>query len=216
MSFTIHPESPNAQAIPLIERVFRRVEPRLRELLPELSENLQLYVYDENIIPETGTGGYAFSPTILSLAINNDFADKKRQEAALIGTIFHESYHLVQGHTGNNTQATYKSALDSAIYEGSATIFERKYAGTQPLFGNYSMHTKDELQRWRDTLASISSNDWLKNDAELWRRWSFYDTDDNQRWKAYKVGTWLTEEYLRKTGKDICELRNTPASDVYE
>lgn len=214
MTFTIHPNSPNKQAIPLIKEAFQEVELRLRELLPELTDNLQVYVYNEDIIPETGTGGYAYSPTILSLAIDNDFKDKNLQRASLIGTIFHESYHLVQGHTGNDTRATYTSALDSAVYEGCATIFEREYTSETPLWGDYSMHTKNELQSWRDALSQISISDWLKDDGTSWQQWSFYDSSDNQRWKSYKVGTWIVEAYLQKTGKDIRDLRRMSAIEI--
>lgn len=214
MTFSIHPESPNKQAIPLIEEVFREVEPRLRELLPELTNDLQLYVYDENIIPETGTGGLAYSPTILSLAIDNDFTDKKRQRESLVGLIFHESYHLVQGHTVNDGHATYTSALDSAVYEGCATVFEREYTDETPLYGDHSMHAESELESWRDSLSKISIDDWLKDNSKLWQQWSFYDAKDSQRWKSYKVGTWIVETYLDKTGKDIRDLRLMSANEI--
>ena len=214
MSFTIHPDSPNKQAILLVEETFRGQEARVRELLPELSDELQLYVYAKDLIPETGTGGYAYSPTVLSLAIDNDFKNKQKQLSALIGTIYHESYHLVQGHTGNDTHATYTSALDSAIYEGGATVFERTYAGVIPLWGDYSMHTEQELRQWGEALSRISINKWSENQDGVWQRWSFYDTEDSQRWKAYKVGTWVVERCLRETGKDIRDLRLMPASDI--
>ncbi len=214
MSFTIHPDSPNKQAIPLVEETFRRQEARVRELLPELSDELQLYVYAEDLIPETGTGGYAYSPTALSLAIDNDFKDKEKQLSALIGTIYHESYHLVQGHTGNETKAPATSALDSSIYEGCATVFERTYAGVGPLWGDYSMHTEEELRQWSEALSRIPIDKWSENQDGVWERWSFYDTEDSQRWKAYKVGTWVVELYLRETGKDIRDLRLMPASDI--
>lgn len=214
MSFAIHPDSPNKQAIPLVEQTFRGEEARVRELLPELSDELQVYVYAEDLIPETGTGGYAFSPTVLSLAIDNDFKDKDKQLSALIGTIYHESYHLVQGHTGNETKAPVTSALDNAIYEGCATVFEHAYADVEPLWGDYSMHTEEELRQWSEALSRIPIDKWSENQDGVWERWSFYDTEDSQRWKAYKVGTWVVELYLRETGKDIRDLRLMAASDI--
>jgi uncharacterized protein YjaZ len=215
MAFAIHPESPNKHAVSFVEGVFREYEPRVRELLPELSDNLQVYVYDEDIIPETGTGGYAYSPSILSLSLDNNFVAKKRQRNALVGTIFHESFHLVQGHTAHDSHASYTSALDSAIYEGCATVFEREYTDEQPLWGDYSMHSSSDLRNWRDALSHISPEEWLRNDGELWKRWSFYDADDGQRWKAYKVGVWTVDSCLRQTGKDIRDMRLMAASDFY-
>ena len=214
MSFTVHPNSPNKQAIPLVEEAFRGQEARLRELLPELSDELQVYVYAEDLIQETGTGGYAYSPTVLSLAIDNDFKDKEKQLSALVGTIYHESYHLTQGHTGNETKAPATSALDSAIYEGCATVFERTYAGVEPLWGDYSMHSEEELRQWCEALSRITPDEWLGDEGEVWQRWSFYDAEDGQRWKAYKVGTWVVERCLRETGKDIRDLRLMAASDI--
>lgn len=179
-----------------------------------MSNDLELYVYDENIIPETGVGGYAYSTTILSLAIDTDFADKEQQRRALVGTIFHESYHLVQGHTGNDSHARYSSALDSAIYEGCATVFEREYTDASPLWGEHVEQVDGELQAWAGDLAQISPEEWMRDDGALWQRWSFYDENDGQRWKSYKVGVWLVERCLRQTGKDIRDLRMMSAQEV--
>lgn len=211
----IHPDSPNKEAIPLVEVTISEHEVRTRQLLPELPEDLQIYVYDENIIPEKGVGGYAFNLNILSLAVDNDFADKDLQRRALADTMLHEGYHIVQGHTGEKPHAPRGNALHSSIYEGAATKFEIAYGidGDAP-WGDYSAHNEEELSDWRDKLEAISHEEWLADDGKLWQRWSFYDHEDNQRWKSYKVGAWIVDDYLVKTGKDIRDLRLMSAEEI--
>lgn len=213
-SFTIHPESPNKRGIPLVEEIFGVVEPRIRELLPELPNDLKLYVHSETNIPETGSGGFAYDPTTISLSVDNDFEDKDLQKKSLREAIFHESFHVVQGHTGFDASAEYDCALDSAIYEGCATIFEREYAGAKPLWGDYSMHNEKELNSWRDALSKIHIADWRENKDEVRQDWSFYDPNDKRRWKVYKVGAWLVDEYLKKNDADILDLRYLSAKEI--
>lgn len=211
----IHPESPNKEAIPLVKATIAEHEVRTRELLPELPDDLQIYVYGENIIPEKGVGGYAFSPNIISLAVDNDFADKELQRRALADMMLHEGFHIVQGHTGEEPHAPRDNALHSSIYEGAATKFEIAYGidGDAP-WGDYSAHSEDELGDWCDKLEAISSEEWLADDGKLWQKWSFYDHEDSQRWKSYKVGAWIVDDYLAKTGKDIRELRLMSAEEI--
>ena len=211
---TVLPDSPNIEAVkevlPIVERSYTEV----RQLLPELPINIDIWLINENPVPETGVSGFAYSPSIVTIDFDSSFTDKRLQQSALRATIFHEAYHLVQGHTSEESSAMYASALDSALYEGAATIFERKYADTTEPYGDYSTTDEALLHTWQEQLSKITPEAFLANDGTLWRQWAFYDSYDDQRWKLYKTGTWLVDQFLAKTGKDILDIVNTPAKDL--
>lgn len=214
MKLHILEDSPNSEArndvLPLLEEYFVEV----RGILTELPEKLNIYLLNDMLIPETGEGGFAYSSDIVTVSFDLNFKDKALQKAALRGTVFHESYHLVQGHTSQSPTAEYRSALDSAIYEGCATVFEREYAKSYSPWGDYSQHTKDELERWVKELRRINIDDFAQDKDGIWRRWAFYDEQSGQRWRLYKVGTWLVELALARSRKDILELKNMSAGDI--
>lgn len=214
MPFTIHPNSPNQEAIPLVSSTFTEIEPQLRSLLPELPQDLEIYVYDDAIIPEHGVGGFAYSPKVLSISVDNDFPDKAFQKKNIASTTFHEAYHLVQGHTGNDGFAEYTNALDSAVYEGCAVIFEREYRDASVPFGDYSHTDEALLEEWSNALAEITQDEWMAENSKLWEQWSFYDAEDQQRWKAYKIGTWIVDKYIQSTGSDIRDMRTLSAQQI--
>lgn len=211
---TILPDSPNIAAanevLPTVEKSYVEV----RQLLPELPENLDIWLINENPVAATGVSGFAYSPSIITIDYDPAFADKQLQQQALRATLFHESYHLIQGHTDQENSARYQSALDAAIYEGAATIFERVHSGYTEPFGKYSTVDKALLAKWRDELAAISHSEYTTGDSGLWQQWAFYDRTDNQQWKLYKTGTWTVDSYLTQTGKDILDIVHTPAKDI--
>ncbi len=211
---TVLPDSPNISAagevLPIAEKSYTQV----RQLLPELPENLDIWLINDNPVEATGVSGFAYSPSIITIDYDPDFADKQLQQQALRATLFHESYHLAQGHTDQENSGQYHSALDAAIYEGAATIFERVHANYAELYGEYSATDKVLLTKWRDELAAIPHSDYTAGDSGLWQQWAFYDHTDNQQWKLYKTGTWIVDSYLTQTGKDILDIVHTPAKDI--
>jgi uncharacterized protein YjaZ len=199
-----------AQSIELIQAAYSEV----RELLPELPESLQIYFDNWYLIPETGDGGFAYAPGILTMSFDPDFADKKAQAAHVRSTVFHESYHLVQGHTYEDVKLPYRHALDSAIYEGCASVFEREHTHPDTLPGDYSMCAEQQLQEWADALAAISNEDYRNGDTGLWMKWALYDKEANERWRVYKVGTWIVDRALANTGLDILDFRTKSAKEI--
>lgn len=208
------PDSPNIAATDEVLSIVEKSYAEVRQLLPELPENLDIWLINENSVETTGVSGFAYSPSIMTIDYNPQFTDKQLQQQALRATIFHESYHLAQGHTNEENSANYQSALDVAIYEGAATIFERKYADFAEPYDDYSTVGEALLTKWRDELAAISHSDYIAEDGTLWRQWAFYDTADNQRWKLYKTGTWVVDQYLARSEKDILDIIHTPALNI--
>lgn len=207
------PKSPNFAATDEVLPVLERSYAEVRELLPELPEKLKIWLINENPVPETGVSGFAFSPKIMTIDFDQKFDDKQLQHRALRATVFHESVHLIQGHTSERTKASYSSALDSALYEGVASVFERNYANHMEPYSDYSDTDPELLAKWRDELTGISHKDFLADNGKIWRDWAFYDHADNEQWKLYKTGTWLIDSYLGSHGNDILEAVRMQASE---
>ena len=198
------------RAIELIDAAYSEV----RELIPELSEDLKIYFDNWYAIKETGEGGFAYAPDILTMAFISDFANTALQAAHMRSTVFHESFHMAHGHTYEQSTLPYRHALDSAVYEGCASVFERDRTQPAILPGNYSACSESQLQQWADALAEISNEDYRDGDTGLWVKWALYDKDTSERWKVYKVGTWIVDRVVQKSGKDVLELRKLTAEEI--
>lgn len=212
---TYFDDAPNIKAKAAVEQVIDAAYIEVRKLLPELSADLQIWLDNRHLIPETGEGGYSYAPDIINIAFDLDFKDRHAQLKNLRATIFHESFHVVQGHTYEQPRALYETALDSAIYEGCATIFEREYAHSDPLWGKYRQHDDNELQRWQEGLRTVSADEYYK-DMDMYEKWAFYDKDTGERCRVYKTGTWLVDKVLEKTKLNILDLRTKSAADIID
>lgn len=193
---------------PFVSKIDEYYE-EVRRLLPNLPNTLQVYFADENVIPETGVGGFAYSRRIVTLSIDPDFKDKEKQAADIRPTIFHEVFHQYQGFTGEDE---YRNAIDSAVYEGMATVFEREYEGTHQPYGDYSEYTTDELTERLRMLRELGAE--YTTDEAVWRKWAFYNDDLKERWILYRTGTWIIDEVIRKTGRDVLDLKDLRPAEV--
>jgi uncharacterized protein YjaZ len=176
-----------------------------RGLLPALPRDISIYFMSDGIIHGMKTGGYAYSPDIINIAIDHTATDLDDLRAELKATVFHESYHLAHNYTGSTGPF---GLLESAIHEGSATIFEQNYADStaKDLYGNYQQHSMRELNRWLDRIKLIKNT--KKMSTKEYGSIAFYDDADNIQWKLYKTGTWLVQKYLDKDSKDIKDFSN--------
>lgn len=211
---SVYEDSPNIVAKDSILPLAATYYDEVRGLMPELPSDLTLWLDNWCLIDETGTGGFAYAANELTLAFDMNFPDKALQRKDLRATIFHESFHLVQGHTQESPRATYTTALDNAIYEGCAVVFEREYAGATPLWGLYDQHGSSTLMRWRAELQQIPIETYLDAKTNIWEKWAFYDEVSNERWRLYKAGTWIVDQALRESGKNILELRTLSSTDI--
>ena len=211
---TFYENAPNfelkAEVQPHIELYLAEV----RKLLPELPDDIHIWLDNQNLIAETGEGGFAYAPDVINISFEPRFKDKKAQLESLRGTIFHEAFHLVQGHTFEKPKAQYETLLDSAIYEGCATVFEREYAGTKPLWGEYQQHESSVLAGWRKQMRSITLNEYMDEKSGIYPKWAYFDEESGERWRLYKAGTWIVDEALKSSRLDILELRTEIAQAI--
>lgn len=207
---------PDSEAQTAASRIIDDAYSEVRTLLPNLPKTIRIYFDNWYLLPETGAGGFAYSADTLTMSFDPSFTNKQQQSHDLRATVFHESYHLAQGHTFIQPTAEYRHTLDSAVYEGMASVFEREYAAPSILPGTYTGETDQQLQEWADSLANISMADYTNPDTELWIKWALYDKESQQRWRIYKVGTWIVDKAVRQSGKDILSLYTATAAEILE
>ena len=161
----------------------------LYELLPGVSEDLEIDWDNRWLISNTGTGGATLTKHRIALSFDPKFeGDKAEQIADLKGSYYHEAFHTVQGWTFEDTKGKEISAIEEAIYEGAATVFERERAGTEPLWG--AVDDEDTMHKWLDEIRRLP----LDYDS---RKYKFYDPDTGRRWILYRVGTYIVYRTLR-------------------
>lgn len=182
-------------------------------ILPELPEGLEVTINNERLIQDTGVGGFVSGNGKVVLSFDPNFPDKPLQRHNLRGTIFHQAYHMIQGHSFANPVAEYDTALDYAIYEGTAIVFEQKYADSYPAWGDYHQVPTSILDEWRTELSNIPIYRYLAKD-EIWQEWSSATNNPRDSWRSYKVGTRLVNDYLKATGKNILDLKTLSAEYI--
>lgn len=181
----------------------------VRKLLPSLPERIQIYFSDYGILEDSGIGGYAYSGDIITVSLDPDFKDIEKQKASIRPTVFHEAFHLCQSFTGEDGPF---SAIENALYEGMATVFEREHAGVFEPYGDYRHISEEKLKKWVEELAKISAE--VFSDEKVYSKWKFYHPELQERWIAYRTGTWLVDRVLKKQGLTILDLKTKKASDV--
>lgn len=182
----------------------------LRELLPSLPAQLQVEFGTNYDYGSDRVTGSAIGPDAIKIGIDAKAEDRERQHARIRSLVFHEGFHIAQGfHLGGQF-----SALESAVYEGCATIFEREYTGSTPGWGNYSDVDEATLQRWFTEMQQITAEEYFEPTGETWRKWAFYDPETGEGWRVYKVGTWLVDKILAQEDRDIIDLHSTTATEL--
>jgi hypothetical protein len=137
------------------------------------------------LISETGTGGFADTGKVLVLAFDLDYQDRIAQMKNLRASFYHESYHIAQNWLGD----VVLPAIDEAILEGAATVFERDRALASPLWGAYG--AREDMLRLFD-LAINLTNDYDQG------KWKFYDEESGQKWMLYRIGVFIIDETLKR------------------
>lgn len=154
--------------------------------------------------------GSALSRGSMKIGIRLDQEDRSTQFNRIKPVIFHEGYHIGQGFYNSNPC----SAIEAAIYEGCATVFERTYTDSTPKWGDYSMHDDETLHTWLEEIKTITADQYFEPTGDTWRKWAFYDPETKESWKIYKVGTWIVENALRKEELDIIDLNTMSADEI--
>ncbi|MDL2362945.1 MAG: DUF2268 domain-containing putative Zn-dependent protease [Patescibacteria group bacterium] len=156
-----------------------------RKRLPQLPDTITINIDTSWIVPGTASGGFTPSSSAITVAYDPFFKTSlEAKEKSLKASVFHESFHVAQGFTGEQRTA---APLTEAVQEGAATVFEMLRVGTRPDWGNYP----------------VSINEWFQEVMQLpldydRTKWKFYDPVGDRKWVLYRVGTYIVSTALQK------------------
>lgn len=193
--------------IPIIDAAYDEA----RLVLDKTPETIEINFTESGASDITGVGGFANTHNQINIALIKDFQDKVLQEDNLRGTVLHESFHIHQGFTFDKSPFT---ALEAAMHEGCAVIFEQQYTTHPVVYADYSTHSDQELQKWLDEIKAVGTK--YFEDYDTWQRWAFYHPEYEQKWIIYKVGAWLVGEILKKRHLTILDLKDMTATEIYK
>ena len=164
---------------------------KLFQVLPkDLTFLVQVSVWE--CIPETGEGGYTKNSRLIILSLDPGLPyGEEYLLKTLKSTVFHELNHAVR----YESSLWHKDFTDSCIMEGLATVFERDYGKSKPLYGHYKVA---ESKKWLKEITAFKDN-------YNWGDYMFKHPD-GRRWIGYKVGTFIIDESIKNSGKSILDL----------
>lgn len=194
-----------ADWVPVIDQAFSDAS----KLLMHLPDTLDIAFTAEGSEESTGVGGFSVSPHRINIALMKDFHDVALQQSNLRGVVFHELFHVNQGFTFAQSPFT---ALDAAVYEGCAVVFEREYGGGVAIYADYHQHTDEELSGWLEQLRNVGTQ--YFEDYDTWQKWAFYHPELDQKWIIYKVGAWLIERILTQRDLTILDLADKKPAEI--
>lgn len=198
----------NSLFLPKIQEAYDE----LRALLPHLPETMNIEFGTNYDYGENGVTGSALSSNSMKIGIRINQTNRTSQFDRIGHVVKHEGYHIGQGFYNSEPC----SAIEAAVYEGCATVFERDYLGSEPKWADYSMHDEETLQYWLDEIKTITADQYFESSGETWRRWAFYDAATDASWRIYKTGTWLVDAVMHKTGLNTIELNSLTANEIIE
>lgn len=105
------------------------------------------------------------------------------------------------------------SALEAAVHEGVASIFEREYAGSEP---EYVQYDSNKTTQWYGQLKLVAPEIYFEESGETFRKFAFHDPEDGEDWKVYKTGVWLVEKFMYAKNLKIIDMIDIPAKDVIQ
>lgn len=174
------------------------------KLLPFASKHITFIVHPRTwSLMDTGDSAHTYNSELIELAFDPTFKKASRQVILddVRFSVFHEMNHAARYNLDGIWHVTF---LDSCIMEGLATVFTREYTGEKAGWADYP----DSVTDWIDEIIT-------KNDAFPWPAYS-YDHPDGRKWIAYKVGTYIVDEAIKKSGKNILELTQLQCADIMQ
>ncbi len=183
-------------------REIKKAYKQVAKLLPFGSPHINFFVQPRTyvLIEETGDNARTLNSEFIELAFDPT-RDKKGLEVILAGVrhaVFHEMHHAAR----YNIPLMHKTFLDNCILEGLATVFTRDYAQEDAGWAKYP----DDVQEWLQEIID-------KNDMFYWQEYMFMHPD-GRRWIGYKVGTYIIDEALKKSGKTVIELTQLECGEI--
>jgi hypothetical protein len=183
-------------------REVRTAFKEVSKLLPFGSQRINFFIQPRiyGLIEETGDSAHTYNSEFIELAFDPT-KDRQGLEVILSGVrpgVFHEMNHAARF----NIPIYHKTFLDNCVMEGLATVFTRDYTGEKAGWADYPKNVSDWLYELID-----------KNDMFYWQEYMFKHAD-GRRWIGYKVGTYIIDQALERSGKNIIELTKMECKDI--
>lgn len=178
-----------------VVEVARAAEHDIRRHLPTLEEHLYLLVNQtSHVIPETGDGGFTIGPHCIRWDVDPTRGVELVARAALRGTLFHECHHAVrlQRRPEDADLVDWPSIV---VFEGLASVFEDVSGAPRAEWRQYDASA---IHGWADELFA-------RRVQEDWVHWKF-DHPDGRRNIAYKVGAWVVDKAIQRSGRTAADL----------
>lgn len=182
----------------------RRAHDEVMKLLPFGSDRINFFVQPRefDLMDETDDHARVHNSNFIELAFNPTL-DSKGMERILRDlrpSVYHELNHAAR----YNVPIWHKSFLDDCILEGLANVFAREYADEKAPWADYP----DDVELWiseiKDAGSTINYEHYL------------YNHPDGRRWIGYKVGTYIVDTAMSKSGKSILELSSMECSEIFD
>ncbi len=173
------------------------------KLLPFGAPHVNFFVQPRTygLIADTHDDGHTYNSEFITIAFDPDYFGKQSPEVLgqhISGTVFHEINHAARLQLG----IWHETFLDNCIMEGLATVFERDYAHTKPAWADYPLEVTD----W---LAEIE-----RNQQALDYRQYMYSHPDGRKYIGYKVGTYIVDRAVQKSGESVVGLTQLECRDI--
>lgn len=191
-----------------IREIAEKTEAEVRQFLPDLPEDILLSVSaGSNVIPELGIG--ASSPRLGHIEFVVDTNHPQSTESIvrtnLRSTLFHEMHHLTRGFVISGGEPI-TSFMDAVVGEGMATVFEREFAGSDPLWGKYP----DDVHIWVEELIELPMSAF-----NSYGEWMFQHPD-GRRWIGYRAGTYIVDQVQSDSGLSSADLVKVPTQEILD
>ncbi|WP_170309653.1 DUF2268 domain-containing putative Zn-dependent protease [Litorilituus lipolyticus] len=193
----------------LIESIVKQAEVKVRQLLPDLDENIQVNVVTttRNLDIVGGVFGRADAPGVIEVTLSTASKGGVSGSAnsALTSSLFHEMHHLARGWTiAENHYGSQPGIPVATVNEGLASIFAETY--TDEYFAK-AYDYPDEAAQWLDEIMK------LPKDAN-YSHWVAGFHPDGRSVIGYRIGRYVVHQAMKKTGKDIIALSQLQPNEI--
>lgn len=150
-------------------------------------------------IPEDGIGGQTYHSRLIVIVVNKE--QRAVDKAIVFEVLCHEISHSLRW---EKVPEYSKTLFDDMIFEGLAVVLEEKAVGDTKRTNQQFFLT--EVQNTPQTVVENIITQLKTNfDSEDYNYNTVFFTgnDELPRWAGYRLGYYLVQEYLARTGKTI-------------
>lgn len=185
-----------------IEDLARGAEAQARALLPALAAQVHLIVETgAAVIDVTGEVGFTASPTRIHWTVDPARGVLSVAQAHLGHMLLHEAHHAVRLQRFPSIYAA--DWYEASVMEGLATAFQRANSDYVAPWGQYP---QDQIEQWAQELFAQPMDD-------RYQEWKFQHAD-GRRWIAYRVGTWVVDRAVHRSGRSAADLVWEPTASI--